>query len=102
MHDAFEPPYRGNALESLSFGKEGVQGLLAQEKATFSIEVDIELSKSVIDLVHRQITEQDDRKESLYIREKFLRYHIEVEVFPKTGGLHVAKESLIALDASGK
>jgi len=38
----------------------------------------------------------------LYIREKFLRYHIEVEVFPKTGGLHVAKESLIALDASGK
>jgi len=26
LHDAFEPPYRGNALESLSFGKEGVQG----------------------------------------------------------------------------
>jgi predicted ATPase len=43
----------------------------------------------------------DDGKESLYISEKSLRYRIEVEVFPKTGGLHIAKESLIALDVSG-
>ena len=99
--DAFEPPYRGTVLESFSFGPEGIKGLLAQEKATFSIEVDVELSQSVIELVNRQIRELDDGKKSLFIREKFLRYRIEIETFPKTGSLHVAKESLVALDASG-
>jgi predicted ATPase len=102
LNDAFEAPYRGTALESLSFGRGGVQGLLAQEKAAFSIEVDIELSNSIVDLVHQQIKELDDGKKSSYIRERYLRYRIEVEIFPKTGGLHVAKESLVALDASGK
>jgi AAA15 family ATPase/GTPase len=29
LNDAFEPPYRGTALESLSFSRRGVQGLLA-------------------------------------------------------------------------
>jgi predicted ATPase len=101
LNEAFEPPYRGTALESFSFGPEGIKGLLAQEKATFSIEVDVELSQSVIELINRQIRELDDGKKSLYIREKFLRYRIEIEIFPKTGSLHIAKERLVALDASG-
>src|ERR1700730_12157699 len=55
LKDAFEVPYRGTALESVSFSKEGVKGLLAREKATFAIEVDIELSQKIIDLVNQQI-----------------------------------------------
>jgi len=101
LKDAFEPPYRGTALESFSFGPEGIKGLLAQEKATFSIEVDVELSQKIIDLVNQQIRDLGDKGKSTLVQEKYLRYHIVVENFPKTGILHVAEESLVALDASG-
>lgn len=101
LKDAFDPPYRGTALESFSFGPEGIKGLLAQEKATFSIEVDVELSQSVIELVNQFIRDLGQEEKSTLVREKFLRYRVEVDILPKTGILHVAKESVVALDASG-
>src|SRR5437763_11778576 len=47
LREAFEPPYRGKPLESFTFGREGIQGLRAQERVSFSIEIDVELSKIV-------------------------------------------------------
>src|SRR3989304_8126615 len=49
LKDAFEPPYRGMPLESFTFGENGIKGLLGQESASFSIEVDIGLSNSIIE-----------------------------------------------------
>lgn len=57
LKEAFDPPYRGKPLESFTFGKDGIRGLLAQESVSFSIEADVRLSPAVIDAVNRQIRE---------------------------------------------
>src|SRR5438552_4493145 len=59
LKDAFEPPYRGTSLESFTFGPHGITDLLTQEKVSFSIEVDVELSQAIIDEVNRQIWESE-------------------------------------------
>ncbi len=101
LNFAFASPYRGTPLESFTFGPDGIQSLLMQERASFSIEVDVELSQAVIDSVNQQIRELEDAEKSTFVRERFLRYHIEIELLPKTGILHVAKEYLIALTPNG-
>lgn len=98
---AFAPPYRGTPLESFTFGPDGIQGLLTQEKASFSIEVDVELPQAVIDSVNQQIRELGDAEKSSFVRERFLRYHIEIGLLLESGILYVANEYLIALTASG-
>src|SRR5258708_17499497 len=60
LNDAFRSPYRGKPLESFTFGPNGIQGLLAQERVSFSIEIDVELSQTVIDAVKRQIQETEN------------------------------------------
>ena len=55
LKEAFAPPYRGNPLESFSFGTEGLEGLLSKERATFSIEVDVALSDAVVEEVNDEI-----------------------------------------------
>ncbi|MCK5231861.1 MAG: AAA family ATPase, partial [Desulfobulbaceae bacterium] len=112
LKEAFEPPYRGKPLESFSFGRDGIKGLLKKESASFSIEVDIELSESVVDIVNRQIREmkrtkaseknEGSNKNQSFVREKFLRYRIEVEIFPKSGILRVVDEYLAALNKQGE
>lgn len=114
LKDAFEPPYRGKPLESFSFGPEGIKGLLNSERATFSIEVDVELSPAVIDAVNQQIREmkrtspEDDEsnvsssKKLAKVTEKSLRYRIEVEILPKSGLLRVSDEYLTALNRKGE
>ncbi|MHB8626515.1 MAG: AAA family ATPase [Aggregatilineales bacterium] len=114
LKDAFEPPYRGKPLESFTFGLDGIRGLLKQESVSFSIEADIELSQSVVDTVNRQIREmkrntkapEDNDKngsdDRLPVREKNLRYRIEIEILPRTGILRVTDEFLAALNADGQ
>ncbi len=108
------PLYRGTPLESFSFGPNGIQGLLAQERISFSIEVDIELSQAVVDEVNCQISETagpkiirernkvDLRSGMPLISEKYLRYHIEIETIPKTAILRVADEKLSTLNAQSE
>lgn len=108
------PLYRGTPLESFSFGPNGIQGLLAQERISFSIEVDIDLSQAVVDEVNRQISETggpkiireknkvDLRSRMPFISEKYLRYHIEIETIPKTAILRVADEKLSTLNAQSE
>ena len=113
LQQAFDPPYRGTPLESFSFGPEGIKSLLQQEKASFSIEVDIELSPKTIETVNRQIaaltkekpnergtevtsSEVDGLREQ-YVREKYFRYYIEIEISPQSGRLLVANQYLRSL-----
>lgn len=112
LNDAFNPPYRGTPLESFTFGPRGIQGLLAQESASFSMEVDVELSETVLHAVNQQIREMKRTKPSQengsnssklsLVREKKLRYRIEIEVLPRSGILRVADEYLTALSAKNQ
>jgi len=113
LKDAFEPPYRGKPLESFTFGDHGIKGLLGQETASFSIEADVELSGSIVETVNRQIREmkkskppngevEADEKAQSFVREKSLRYRIEIEILPKSGILRVADEYLAALNTRGE
>lgn len=113
LKEAFAPPYRGKPLESFTFGLEGLPSLLARESVSFSIEADVELSPSVVDAVNRQIremrktsTESENggaaTKTAAQVRERSLRYRIEVEVLPRTGFLRVADEYLTALSTKGE
>jgi len=115
LKDAFEPPYRGTPLESFAFGARGIRGLLEQEAVSFSIEADVELSDPVMDKVNRQIREMrrarssetgngpgSETKKLSFVRERNLRYRIEVEILPKSGILRVADEYLTALNSEGE
>ncbi len=115
LENAFEPPYRGHPLESFTFGDEGIKSLMEKESVSFSIEVDVQLSAAVIDSINRRIQEirettaksthsvdkpVSDRR--VLVREKALRYRIEVEMLPGFGILRVADEYLIALTDEGQ
>ncbi|HZH29668.1 MAG TPA: AAA family ATPase [Pyrinomonadaceae bacterium] len=116
LKDAFEPPYRGTPLESFAFDQNGIKGLLAKESASFSIEVDVELSEAVIKAVNNQIREMKSTKISSdssekndgdvsklsFVRERYLRYRIEIEILPKSGFLRVTDEYLAALNKQGE
>ena len=112
LKGAFDPPYRGHALESFTFGKEGIKSLLEQETVSFSIEVDVQLSSKIVADVNRQIQETRrtplDGDESVAkrspptVRAENLRYRIEIEMLPKLGILRVADEYLAALNTKGE
>ena len=110
LKEAFEPPYRGTPLESFSFGLEGVKSLLAKDTESFVFEVDVKLSDAVVEAVNHQIQEMKQikpggsrkKKKSLaLVKERFLRYRIEVEVLPRTGFFRVRNEYLAALYKKG-
>ena len=113
LKNAFEPPYRGKPLESFTFGDNGIKGLLGLETASFSIEVDVQLSGTVVEVVNRQIremkkskpaenVEEAEIKTQSFVRETNLRYRIEIEILPKSGILRVADEYLAALNTKGE
>ena len=113
IKEAFEPPYRGKPLESFTFGEQGIKGALEKERLSFSIEVDVRLSNAVVEAVNRQIKEMrrsssqesesgEEAKTASAVRERNLRYRIEVEMLPKSGILRVADEYLAALTDKGE
>jgi predicted ATPase len=115
LTEAFDPPYRGKPLESFSFPTTGIKGLLEQESASFVIEVDFEVSQSIVDAVSQQIREMkrvpngkatpkspEGEAERLPIRERNLRYRVEIEILPKSGTLRVVDEFLAALNKKGE
>ncbi len=112
LKDAFEPPYRGKPLETFTLGRDGLRGLLTRDRLAFSIEADLHLSDAVVEAVERDIRGlrepgRDDASEhrgtpSAWVRERDLRYRIEVEMMPRTGVLRVSDESLAALNRKGE
>jgi len=112
LSEAFDPPYRGKPLESFTLGDKGLPGLMEQERLTFSIEADLQLSDAVVDAVNRQVQEMrrpsnPNRSEaagnrSVFVRERNLRYRVEVEMVPRSGILRVTDEYLAALNTRGE
>jgi len=107
LDEAFAPPYRGAPLESFSFDSDGMKGLLGRDRASFCIEVDVELSPQTIEKVNDQIAqmrgyENGAAKSQSAVRERFLRYGLEIEILPKAGFLRVADEYLLALTPTGE
>ena len=107
--EAFAPPYRGKPLESFTLGDGGIRGLLARERLTFAIEADLRLSDAVVVAVNREIQElrppggADDATGGYdQVRERNLRYRVEIEMIPRAGSLRVADEYLAALDDRGE
>ena len=110
LREAFAPPYRGKPLETFTFGKGGVASLLEQERVSFRLEVDVQLSPAIVESVNQQIhdmngissPEANGECRFPLVREKYLRYCLEVEMLPKKDILRVADESLVALTAKGE
>ena len=112
LKEAFDSPCRGKPLESFSIGDKGLKGLLAQSRISFSIEADLHLSDAIIEAVNRQIREMrrpsgDGQLDGAgrtpaHMRERDLRYRIEVEMVPRSGILRVADEYLAALNTKGE
>ena len=108
---AFEPPYRGKPLESFSIGDGGLKGLRAQERLSFSIEVDLRISDAVAEAIDREIQHEQQQTGRLgsnsasgnvRVRERNLRYRLEVEMLPSSGLLRAKDEYLGALTGTGK
>ena len=103
LAEAFEA-HRGDPIEAFSFGAEGISGLLKRDEARFALEVDVELSESVIRRTEARIrvysaqgkANGDERSRSP-ITERYLRYRVAVAITPSTGVLRVVDESLSAL-----
>lgn len=112
LNDAFQPPYRGTPLESFSFDRNGIEGLLRRDSVRMSFEVDVELSNAVVDAVNRRIREMKRTRPGestagnghsvASVRERSLRYRIEIEILPRSGVLRVTDEYLTALNAKGE
>jgi predicted ATPase len=122
LNDAFDAPYRGTALESFHFGPDGVKGLLDQETASFTIEVDIEISDVVVETVRKQIrnsptsyyeeaisssdsssseVQESTTDSALDKYHRHLRYRIVLSIEPATGTLRIEEEYLAALEENG-
>ena len=112
VKEAFEPPYRGKPLESFTITDKGIRGLIEQDRLSFSIEADLHLSDGVVEAVNREIREMrrpgaegragETGKALARVRERDLRYRIEVEMLPRSGILRVADEYLAALNSKGE
>ena len=112
VKEAFDPPYRGKPIESFTIGQGGLKGLIKRERLAFSIEVDLRLSTTIVDTVNRQIREmrrpsgdapsEGANQAPAPVRERDLRYRVEIEMLPKSGVLRVTDEYLAALNAKGE
>jgi hypothetical protein len=111
LQDAFDPPDRGTPLESFTFGPDAIRSLLDRESCSLQIEADIELSHAVVESVNQQIREIQpiqppesthgpgpEPGKLAFVREKSLRYRIELEILPRSGILRVAQLECVARD----
>lgn len=104
LKDAFDYPYRGTPLESFTFGPEGISGLMQREKVSFRIEVDVELSPTIVKLVNEELKQMEGAyvASNIYIKEEFLRYCVEVETVPKSGLLRIVSEDVTTIKGDNK
>lgn len=103
--------HRGAPLEAFYCGDQGLEGLLKQSTVEFTIEVDVELSPGVIEVVEqraremrRGLPEEGDTTGSSrrHITESLLRYTLTVQMMVESGDLRVINECLVALTRDGK
>ena len=104
VEDAFGSPYRGQPLESFTFGEDGLRGLRKQDRLAFSIDVDFSLSDSSVEETERQVRAHgilDGEQSSDWKKHRNLRYRIKIEMLPRSGILRVADERLEFLTQEG-
>ncbi|MCL6431450.1 MAG: AAA family ATPase [Anaerolineae bacterium] len=106
LRDAFEE-HRGAPAEAFFRDGSGVDAMLDEGTARFTIEVDVQLSGEVVDTVERRIRlmvqdgspgDGPDKGFRKRIQETLLCYSLTVEIAPSTGFLRVADERLVALN----
>ena len=109
LKEAFAPPCRGKPIESFTMGPGGLKGLREQERLSFSIEADLHISDAIARAIDREIQEMRQPAGAgnagdapTRVRERRLRYRLEVEMLPSSGLLRTADEYLAALTASGR
>jgi predicted ATPase len=96
--------HRGLPLESFYRGNNKTDG---SNDYQFTIEVDVELSDSVIEEAEKIIKEKRRGIDSIdldkkIITEKYLRYKLTVEILQETGYLRVKDEQLCAIKNNGE
>lgn len=84
LADALEEPFRGLPQEAFSFPDGGLQELMDQNSASFSIEADIQPA----------LRDKERRADPL-------RYRVEVRTKPATGSMALGDEFLSRLDSQG-
>lgn len=112
VEEAFDAPHRGEPIESFWLGTDGIKSLRKKRRLAFSMEADLRLSDSVVAAAHRQVMEAwrsegngatgRSRPAVPQVRERYLRYRLEIEMLPRSGALRVADEYLAALSRSGR
>ena len=109
LKEAFDPPCRGKPLESFTMGTDGLKGLREQKRLAFSIEADLHISEAIARAIDREIQEMrqpagagNSVDAPVRVRERRLRYRLEVEMLPSSGLLRTTDEYLAALAASGR
>ncbi len=109
LNEAFGE-HRGAPLEAFYYGDKGLEGLLTQDTAHFTIVVDVELSDEAVDAVEQRIRQMreglpDGKAARGKIRrrvvERSLRYSLTVQMVIDPGYLRVLDESLVALKQDG-
>lgn len=100
LKEAFAPPYRGKAIESFTVPQGGIEGLLEKPSVNLRFSVDIEISEKTAALVDNEIQKMREgigKKKEKYVKERLLRYELDLEMLPEQGILRVRNESLSAL-----
>lgn len=96
--------HRGTPAEAFFYRQGGLDWLLTQPTAQFSMEVDVLLSAEAVETVERRIREME-RGDAFAARrrisESLLRYTLTVEMAMDSGHLGVVGERLIALSEDG-
>lgn len=107
LKEAFEE-HRGDPIEAF-YCDSGIEDVMKKDIATFSVEIDVELSKDVVESIEKEIQKmreglpKKDSKESdkRRITHKFLRYYLTIGIRPDSGHLQVREEKLVALREDG-
>lgn len=109
LKEAFDPPCRGKPLESFTMGMGGLKGLREQERLVFAIEADLHISTVVAKAIDREVLKMRQPTGTgnsdgvpARVRERRLRYRLEVEMLPNSGLLRTTDEHLAALTKDGK
>lgn len=105
LKEAFEG-HRGLPLESFFYGDEGYDGILRKPNLQFTLEVDVELSPSVIEKVESIVEAKrsglESKRSKKIITESLLGYRLTIEALPTTGFLRVMDEKLCAIKRNGE
>lgn len=94
LSDAFQL-HRGTPFEAFSYGNEGVEGLLKQRFAEFSIEVDVQLSSSTFEWLAQPGKANTFKQNIGYL----VRYGLTVQIDTAQGSLRILSERIVPLNA---